>query len=152
MELTEKIGEFSPSLLVYFDTITDLDIQGCREIDRKHFSESVIACTNLAKINIANCTQFTQYDLVKMLSNLKNITYINATNCQQLEYCNAYVILSSLPKLTAINFEPQFCADQLSSWRYLVTIFFKVAFGHSVMQIFPHSGANILMARASIEE
>ena len=99
MELTPVIGSFKCYFLLYIKTITEVDISACRNLDVTRFTESIVCCTGLQKIVMKGCTQFTQNDLLNMLSKLPNLKYFNIEGCKEMSIAQIMSILNLLPKL-----------------------------------------------------
>ena len=131
LDITEQIPIFTPILLIYLCNITCLDISGCRFIGPTDFVDCVVACTNMKLIVLQNCTQFSQYQLAKMLCRLTNLHYVDLDGCTEIYYPAAYWIISSLHKLQMINFVPGNRFIELCEWKKLYNTFFLVAFGIS---------------------
>ena len=89
VDLTPQLGVFSPSILIYFANLQELDISGCNSIDPEMFIDCLVACKFLKKLVMVRCTQFTQHQVVKMVQNIRAVTYLDASECCMVNYVNA---------------------------------------------------------------
>ena len=137
-DITPQLGEFTPSLLPYFDNLLELDVSGCIKIDSNLFTDCVVACVNLNKLVMKACTQFSQYQIAKFVSNLKSLEYLDVSNGPEFMYFNGYVILSNSNKIRFLNLDPEF--KDVIQWKCLFVIFHQVHFGVNITRFFPHNG------------
>ena len=120
-----------------------MDISGSRHIDATDFVDTIAVCANLKMLIMQSCTQFSQWQLAKMIPNLKELRYLDLDRCVKILFPCAYCIVSGLPHLAMFNFVPGNAAVELSEWQRLYNIFFRVSFGISFKRILPHYGSYV---------
>ena len=140
VDLTSQIGPFTPCILVYFSDLQELDIGGCRSIDPSLFVDCIVVCTKLRKLVLTSCTQFSQYQIVKVVRNKCHLEYLEASNTSDINYANAYLILSHVPQAQFVNFDPHKIFNEIDDWTNLFRIFHYVHFVVNIMRFFPFYG------------
>ena len=143
LDVSKELGVFNPFLILYIRNIRSIDISGCRFLSPSNFMDCVVVCSNLQKIMMRSCTQFSEHQLARMLSKLKNLHYVDIDRCVELSFASAYWIVSSLQSLQMINFVPGNSRIELVDWKRLYNIFYAVSFGISFTRILPHYGAYV---------
>ena len=150
--ISTDIGRFNPFLFLYIDNVSTIDISGCRDICATDFVECVIGCRNLSRLIMQSCTQFSQYQMCKIVSRLLDLKYVDLEKCQELSYPTAYWMISCLKKLERINFEPLNASMEIEEWKKLYNTFFRVSFGHNFKRIFPFYGNYVRLPEDYDEE
>ena len=84
--LTAQLGPFSPTLLLYFPQLKELDISGCIQIDSGLFCDCIAACTSITKISMKNCSQFSQYQLSLFVRKTRKLRFLECSNCDTVAY------------------------------------------------------------------
>ena len=143
INISALLRPFSPNYLIYFPQLLKLDISGCRSLEGSTFIDCIQACRNLKEIHMVSCYHFSEYQVVRILTNLPRLEIVDCTRATPLMFCDAYTIVSSLVLLRQINVEPKHEIAEVKDWKRLVAIFRNVMFGHSVKRIFPHYGNDI---------
>ena len=69
---------FQPDYLVYFNHLVDVDISHCRGIRAEEFIDCIAACNKIEVLKLQGCSQFSQNQLVKIMTNLKKLEYVEA--------------------------------------------------------------------------
>ena len=150
-DMSEKIGEFSPLQLVYFQNITTLDISGYTDFKSQLFMETVKGCSQLKEFRLTGCVQFHEHQLVKMFCQLKLLEIVDASHCSMLQYISAHRIITGLRNLRMINLEPKYPYSENKKWELMVVEYYKINFGHSVMNILPSRVRSARLAKESDE-
>ena len=99
VNITPQLGFFTPSILIYFPQLAELDISGYKDIEPSLFTDCIGACSNLKKLVMIGCLQFQQYHIVRFASTVKELNYLDAQNCGEFTYANAYAVLATLQSL-----------------------------------------------------
>ena len=143
LDISDDIG-FEPFFLLYFPNIQEIDVSDCGIlIDAESFVDCVVSCLQLKNLKMINCKQFSQNQMVKMMTNLKTLVYVDASHCQPLLYANAFNIVSSLRPLEMISLVSMYPVSERRDWQGLVRTFSRVLFGHEIMDVFPYGGMYI---------
>ena len=140
MDITSKIGSFSPFLFVYLNTISEIDISGCRSIDANEFTDCVLYCKKLEKLTMTSCTQFSEGHFLQFLPRLTNLYLIDLARCQEIAFVGSFFIVQSIESIRYFNFEPKNPQEDVSDWELLLRNIRRVHFGHNVMVCMPHYG------------
>ena len=140
VNITPKLGYFSPTILLYFPELLQLDISGCKGIEPSLFTDCIGSCVNLKKLVLKGCNQFQQYHVVRFSSSVKQLSYLDAENCGEFTYANAYALLATLQHLEMLHLNPQDIGDQLIKWKHLFVLFRRVHFGVNITKHFPFNG------------
>ena len=140
VNISPQVGSFTPTLLIYFPQLSELDISGCKGIDQSLFTDCIGACSHLKKLVMTGCIQFQQYHIVRFASTVKKINYLDAENCGEFTYANAYAILATLQDLRMLHLNPQDIGEQLQKWSNLFVLFRRVHFGINITRHFPFNG------------
>ena len=148
---TDQLGQFSPTVLIYFSGLRELDVSGCTQIDSNLFTDCIVACVNLLKLVMVRCIQFTQYQVLKFVRNLPELKYFDVSKGPEFTYTNGYVMLCSLKNLEMVDFEPKNISIEIADWKALFRMFAKVHFGLSITRYFPHNGCGLRSLRCADE-
>ena len=143
VDLTQIIGYFKPELLVYFCNIQEIKISGCPEIPCATFVDCIVSCSQLKKIEMTGCIQFTEKMLVKMFNKLLALQYIDCSFCAGVTFASAFNIVSHLHDLFMISLEPKFRGAEMTDWKRLIVTFTNVKFGVSILSVFPNYGQSL---------
>ena len=130
--------------------LQELDISGCRAIDANLFVDCIAACTNLRKLEMKACSQFTQYHMIKLVVNLKQLRFLEFSNTQDVSVCNAHAILANMQKLEKVNFDPKTSPHELQGFKQLMAIFRNIHFGNNITRHFPFNARYV--CRTSISD
>ena len=152
VDLMPVIGTFTPCLLIYLHTLHELDVSGCTDIDNCLFVDCICACTNLKKLDIVRCIQFTQYDIVWMVPNIRKLQYFDFSKACDIEYAHAYSVLATLQQLDFVNFDPKNIVNEYEDFRRLIRMFRNVHFGINITRFFPYSGRYLRQDMLSSED
>ena len=121
INLTQSIGSFLPTYLPYMTKLQSIDISGCHTIDTVMFVDCIYACQNLMEIIMISCYDFTESQMVKILSNLPKLEIVDCTHATKLTFCDTFTIVSSLHALRNINVEPKYPKWELKTGNALYT-------------------------------
>ena len=136
VDLTEQLGIFCPCILIYFPNLKELDITGCISIDSELFTDCLPACTNLQKLLMKSCLQFSEYKIVKIATQVMTLEESDVANTSPLSFWNFYVICSTLQSLRTMDFTPK-NISHLHEFKCTIGIFCNVHFGINIMRYFP---------------
>ena len=143
VDFTQKIGYFKPELLVYFGNIQEINISGCPEIPCGTFVDCIVSCSQLKKIEMTGCIQFTEKMLVKMFNKLLGLQYIDCSFCVGVTFASAFNIVPYSHDLFMISLEPKSKGAEITDWKHLILTFTNVKFGVSVLSMFPNYGQSL---------
>ena len=133
-----KLGKFNALQLIHFTDLTLIDISECRSVVSQDYVECIQFCTKLKHFNISECSQFHEYQMVRMLCGLQALSVVDITGTQKLQYISTYRIVTSLPGLSLICLDPKNPRQEANSWKWLITdVKHRVQFGKCVMKYFP---------------
>ena len=120
-----------------FTNLTTLNLSNCFDFDPKVVMEGVKSSSKLKMIVLINCVQFTEQQLVEMLTSLTDLEYVDCTGTQEMMFCNCLYIICSLLRLRKINVEPKYIVFEKGDWQRIVRKFHFIQFGHSIMRMIP---------------
>ena len=152
LDISKEIRNFTPSKLIYFPTLSALDISGCRNLDTSLFVDCIMTCQSLTEITLVSCFSFSESQLVRILTSLPNLEIVDCTRATPLMFCDAYTIVCALKHLRIINLEPKYEHLEVKDWSRLVAMFLNVSFGHSIKRILPYYGLYVRQTSEDIEE
>ena len=143
VDIMSQIGVFTPTLMIYFPQIQEIDISGCVMINPALFIDCLVAVQNLKKLLLVGCIQFNQYSLVKISVHMKNLTYLDVVHCCEIHHVNLYCILSNLNKLQFINLSPRDALKDIEYFKEIIRIYRDVCFGRNILMYFPNYGSQL---------
>ena len=138
VDLTDRIGFFSPTLFVYLNHISEINVSGCCFLDADLFVDTIVYCEVLCKLDMANCGQFSAIHLIRMLPKLNNLKYLDFARCCEIGFHAIYWILEETTNLNMINFDPKNPVGDVDMWEQLLRHFKDVHFGHNIRCCMPH--------------
>ena len=134
-DMTNKLGKFVPSQLVYFGSLVDLDISGSISIDSSLFVDCVAFVQKLKRLNMSYCKQFTEGQIVKISSIQKSLTLLDAAYGPEFLYKNCFLILANCRKMLTINVSVRYPDCERKDWHNLFRTFRKVLFGRAIKSV-----------------
>ena len=140
IDITHRVGLFSPTLFMYLTHIQHIDISGCRYIDPGIFVDCLVFVNRLAKLQMNGCLQFKEVHFIRMLPLMGNLKYCDISGCTELSFDAAYWLLSHMKAILMINFDPKNPVEDVDYWEILLRTFTWVHFGHNVRVCMPHYG------------
>ena len=149
-DMSEKLGCFNPSQLVYFPHLTLIDISGSTFVDAKQFVDTCVYCPNIQELSIQGCVQFHEDQIMTMMCALKELQIIDCSVINEITHVTAEVIIVALRLLCLFNFDPKYSKEQIFVWKKLVQKYNKVKFGHNVMGMFPYNGQYLRIANDDV--
>ena len=129
VDITEHVPVCTAFTLLYFPNILELDMTGMIHINPQDFIECIGFVAKLQFVTLDGCTQFSQYNFMRIFDQLPECRWISLLKCQTLESTAAYCIMASCYKLKFIDFELSEIWSSARDWRRLRSIFFQVRFG-----------------------
>ena len=92
VDITPQIGIFTPSILIYFRQLQELNISGCVNIDAVLFVDCSVTLENLIKLIMRACYQFSQYLIVKTGAHHAKLEYFDFVGCCEITHSNLYTL------------------------------------------------------------
>ena len=134
-DMSVKLGQFQPLQLVYFTNLQMIDISGMNFISSQDFTECVQACSQLKDINLSGCTQFHEFQLVRMFCPLLHLEKVDVTSSALMQYVNAFIIVTTLKKLKTFKCDPKYPMYEWNKWKWLIMNFNQLKFGASFRKL-----------------
>ena len=135
VDITKRVGEFSPFFLVHCRNITELDVSDSTEIVPSNFVDCVVYARKLQRVVMDRCHQFSMFQFMKMFKYLMQMQVISLVQCQCLDFTAAYCLCTYSWNMREIDFEPRNVGNT-PDWRRFRGIFFQLKIGNAFMSKF----------------
>ena len=140
VDISDRIGVFTPTIFLYLSNISEINVHGCQFIDPNLFVDTIVYCEFLCKLDMENCNQFSELNLVTFLPKMKELKSVNLARCCNLGFDSVLWIINETRKLELINFDPKDALKDVKMWELLLRHFLNIQFGHNVRCCMPHYG------------
>ena len=132
VDITDIYGGFSRMIMAKMDDIFRVNISGCDNLNPSEFTEAILGCLKMERLDMVGCTQFTEYNIVDICTSLPNLVHFDARQCSGLQYANANIILCNLRQLKIFKVEMKYPEYERKDWCKLKMTFPDVHFGEDI--------------------
>ena len=132
VNITDLYGGFQQFTFEKMSGLANVDISGCKALNASEFTEVLIKCLKIEKVEMVGCTQFSEHQIVDICTSLPKLVHFDSRKCTGLQYANANVILCNVRTLRVFKVEIKYPQYEKKDWRKLKSTFSHIDFGEEV--------------------
>ena len=127
------MGGFDEFLMKHLSNVVSMNFSNCIKVDPEMFINSVVNSKQITHLAMNGCKQFSEYQLVKLLTSLPNLIVMEALNTTPC--VSAKQVLNQCINIKVLEVVPKFPFAEAMKWIQLREQFPHIDFGKEIKKI-----------------